>query len=180
MTQRGSPTASRGHARVRPVRSELSLTVNGELCRVSRDPPRKLLELLRVELELLGTKYGCGEGECGACTVLVDGEPVHACQRDVSTLSGTSVVTIEGLAHGARLHPVQQAFAEVGAFQCGFCTPGMIVRTAALLERNPRPSREQMREALDGNICRCGGYARILRAVERSVQLSSHEGRGPK
>jgi aerobic-type carbon monoxide dehydrogenase small subunit (CoxS/CutS family) len=141
------------------------------------DPDRHLLYALREELGLTGTKYGCGEGECGACKVLMDGVAVRACQTPLGEAVGHSITTIEGLAHGEPLHPVQQAFVEAGAFQCGFCTPGMIIAAAALLARSPRPSDAEVRASLDGNLCRCGGYLRILDAVQRaSRRLSESPG----
>jgi aerobic-type carbon monoxide dehydrogenase small subunit (CoxS/CutS family) len=140
---------------------------------VPLEPDRHLLYVLREELGLTGTKYGCGEGECGACKVLVDGVAVRSCQTPLGEVVGRSITTIEGLAHGEKLHPVQQAFVEAGAFQCGFCTPGMIVATASLLARTPEPSDAEIRAALDGNLCRCGGYLRILDAVHRASRLLS-------
>jgi aerobic-type carbon monoxide dehydrogenase small subunit (CoxS/CutS family) len=145
--------------------------VNGVDHEVLLDPDRHLLYVLREELGLTGTKYGCGEGECGACKVLVDGVAVRACQTPLGEAVGHSVTTIEGLARGDELHPVQQAFLEAGAFQCGYCTPGMIISTVALLARTPQPSDVEVRAALDGNICRCGGYLRILDAVRRAALL---------
>ncbi len=150
------------------------LRVNGVDHPLSLDRDRSLLHVLREELGLTGTKYGCGEGECGACKVLVDGVAVRACMTPVGEAVGRSVTTIEGLAHGDRLHPVQQAFVDTGAFQCGFCIPGMIVATVSLLNRNPRPTEAEIRAALDGNLCRCGGYLRIIEAV----QQASHPSRG--
>lgn len=146
--------------------------MNGERRTARRTPERSLLELLRVELGLTGAKYGCGEGECGACTVLLGGEPVRACQIALGGLDGADVVTVEGLRAGGRLSPVQRAFAEAGAFQCGFCTPGMIVAATALLRRNANPSETQVRAALNGHLCRCCGYVRILAAVRRASELS--------
>ncbi len=154
------------------------IRVNGVEHSVALAPDRHLLYVLREELGLTGTKYGCGEGECGACKVLVDGVAVRACQTPLGEVVGRSVTTIEGLAHGEVLHPVQQAFVEAGAFQCGFCTPGMIIAAASLLARNPTPSDAEARAALDGNLCRCGGYLRILDAVHRASVLLS-ETRGP-
>ena len=152
--------------------ARLRLTVNGEPRSVPRVPERSLLDLLRFDLGLTGTKYGCGEGECGACTVLLDGAPVPSCQVSATEADGAGVVTVEGLASAGALHPVQRAFLEVGAFQCGFCTPGMIVRAAALLDQVPGPSDEEILEAMEGNLCRCGGYSRILRAVRRAAELT--------
>jgi aerobic-type carbon monoxide dehydrogenase small subunit (CoxS/CutS family) len=141
------------------------IRVNGADRAVTLDRDRSLLYVLREELGLTGTKYGCGEGECGACKVLVDGVATRACITPIGEANGRSIVTIEGLAEAERLHPVQQAFVDSGAFQCGFCTPGMIIAAVSLLERNPDPSDPEIRAALDGNICRCGGYLRIVAAV---------------
>jgi len=152
------------------------LNVNGIDLEVPLDPDRNLLYVLREELGLTGTKYGCGEGECGACKVLIDGVAVRACQTPIGEAMGRAVTTIEGLASGDRLHPVQQAFLDVGAFQCGFCTPGMIIATAALLTRTPHPSDAEVRAALDGNLCRCGGYLRILEAVQRAARSGAEKG----
>jgi len=148
------------------------LRVNGIDYLIPRDPDRSLLAVLREELGLTGTKYGCGEGECGACQVLVDGIAVRSCTTPVGEAVGRSVTTIEGLAQGDRLHPVQQAFVDVGAFQCGFCTPGMILAAVSLLSHTARPSEEEIRAAMDGNICRCGGYLRILDAIQGASRLS--------
>jgi carbon-monoxide dehydrogenase small subunit len=143
----------------------LELTVNGDPVRVAVAPSRTLLELLRYDLGLTGSKQGCDAGDCGACTVRVDGEPVLSCLTLAVTVDHRSVQTIEGLAQGAELHPVQTAFVHHGAAQCGFCTPGMLMSAAALLERVPSPSRDQVRQALAGNLCRCTGYTKILDAV---------------
>ena len=149
-----------------------TLVVNGALRPVAQGPDRSLLFVLRDELGLTGAKPGCGEGACGACTVLLDGEPVRACQVHLSEVSGRTVRTVEGLAAGGMLHPVQQAFLEVGAFQCGYCTAGMVMSAVALLEREPDPDDAQVREALHPNVCRCCTYPRILRAVHRAAQLA--------
>jgi len=154
----------------------LELKVNGATFRVGRSPERSLLELLRLDLHLTGAKYGCGEGECGACTVLLDGSPVRACQVEVDQLDGASVVTVEGLREDGRLNAVQRAFAEAGAFQCGFCTPGMVVSATALLRRNPRPSPAEVRAALEGNLCRCCGYTRILATVRHASEIAEADG----
>lgn len=148
-----------------------SVYVNGELCEAP-DLNRLLLSYIRFDLGLTGTKYGCGEGECGNCTILVDGEPVNSCLVNVETAEGKQIRTIEGLARGRELHPVQEAFIEASAMQCGFCIPGFIMTTVALLEHNPQPDREQIRAALAKNICRCGTYPRIEQAIERAVQLA--------
>jgi aerobic-type carbon monoxide dehydrogenase small subunit (CoxS/CutS family) len=155
---------------------DLRLRVNGTRQRVPQRPDRSLLGVLRQELGLTGTKYGCGEGECGSCTVLVDGNPVRSCQTMVSEVVGRDVTTIEGLASDGRLNPVQRAFAEAGAFQCGYCTPGMVVSATALLRRNPSPSRDEIEAALEGNLCRCCGYTRILAAVQRATTLGREAG----
>ncbi|HLM90501.1 MAG TPA: (2Fe-2S)-binding protein [Thermoplasmata archaeon] len=161
-------------------RAAAGLRVNGVERPISLDRDRSLLYVLREELGLTGTKYGCGEGECGACKVLVDGVAVRACMTPVGEVVGRSVTTIEGLADGERLHPVQQAFLDAAAFQCGFCTPGMILTVVALLERNPHPDEGEIRAAMDGNLCRCGGYLRILAAIhDASQQLPPNGGRIP-
>ncbi len=152
----------------------IPLRVNGRTEAIPAQPDRSLLVALRHDLGLTGTKYGCGEGECGACTVLLDGSAVRACQVSVSEVADRDVVTVEGLVGpSGELSPVQRAFAELGAFQCGFCTSGMIVATTALLSREPSPLRDAIASALDGNVCRCGGYLRIVRAVERAAVLQT-------
>ncbi len=153
--------------------SSIRFTVNDRPISVAIRPDRNLLEVLRVELGLTGTKYGCGEGECGSCTVLLNGRATRSCQVAVGDLAGATVVTVEGLARDGRLTPVQQAFVEVGAFQCGFCTPGMVVAATALLRRSPHPADAEIRAAMDGNVCRCGGYGRILRAIRRAAEISA-------
>jgi aerobic carbon-monoxide dehydrogenase small subunit len=145
------------------------LRVNGSNRPVSLERDRSLLLVLREELGLTGTKYGCGEGECGACKVLVDGVAVRACLTPVADVVGRSIVTVEGLADGDRLHPVQQAFVDAGAFQCGYCVPGMIIAAVDLLQRNPHPTEAEVRTAMDGNLCRCGGYLRILNAIQQAA-----------
>jgi len=147
--------------------NSIRFELNGKPATVAADGSRMLLWVLRGELGLTGTKYGCGEGVCGACTVLVDGEAVHACATPVSAVAGKRVVTIEGLAAGAKLHPLQEAFVEAGALQCGYCTPGMILAAHALLEKQPRATRQEIVEGLDGHLCRCGAHQRILAAVEK-------------
>jgi len=148
-----------------------ALIVNGE----PRDvplPQRNLLSYLRFDLGLTGTKYGCGEGLCGACTVLVDGAPLRACLTTVGAVAGGDLKTIEGLAEGEELHPVQEAFVAEQAMQCGYCIPGFIMGTVGLLNREPHPSREQIREALAEHVCRCGTYVRIQRAIERAASAN--------
>jgi nicotinate dehydrogenase subunit B len=149
------------------------LVVNGVTHELAPGPDRSLLFALREELGSTGAKPGCGEGECGACTVLLDGQPVQACQTRLSQVAGRAVTTVEGLAHGGRLHPAQRAFLEVGALQCGYCTAGMLMSTVALLEREPDPDEATIRSAMAGNICRCGTYPRILRAVRRAAELAA-------
>ena len=149
--------------------AKILLMVNGQVRTVESEAERSLLEVLREDLGLTGTKYGCGEGQCRACTVLLDGKPVASCVTPARTAEGRRIVTVEGLAQGGRLHRVQQAFLDEGAMQCGYCTPGMVVRTVALLEAHPEPSEAQIVEALDGNLCRCCGYPRILAAVRRAA-----------
>ena len=146
------------------------LTVNGEPAEVSFAPYKTLLEVLREELGLTGTKHGCELGECGACAVLVDGEPRLSCLTLALDCAGRSVETIEGLARGPRLHPLQAAFADFGGSQCGYCTPGVIMTAKALLDRNPSPTRDQIREATAGNLCRCTGYQQITHAIEDAAR----------
>jgi len=152
--------------------SELALTINGTRRSVEASPEESLLTVLRNRLDLTGTKYGCGEGQCGACTVLLDGRPVRSCRTAVAEAAGRKVTTIEGLARKGRLHPVQAAFLEAEAFQCGYCTPGMIVAAVGLLQSNPNPDDEEIAGHLTGNICRCGTYPRILEAVRNAARTS--------
>ena len=149
--------------------SALTLHVNGVTHPAEAAPDESLLSVLRERLNLTGTKYGCGEGQCGACTVLLDGKPVRSCRTKASEAAGKKIVTIEGLASGDRLHPVQAAFLEVEAFQCGFCTPGMIVSAAALISSKPVPTHDDIALALGGNLCRCGAYPRIVTAVRQAA-----------
>jgi carbon-monoxide dehydrogenase small subunit len=153
------------------VKRELRITVNGDAYHLLVDAHRTLLEVIRDEIGLTGTKNGCAQGECGACTVLVDGEPVNSCLMLALEAEAREVVTIEGLGSGDKLHPVQQAFVEAGAIQCGFCTPGMVLTAKALLDRNPDPTREEILEGLKGNLCRCTGYVKIVEAVEAASCL---------
>ncbi len=148
------------------MKTRLILTVNGEAYDVLVSVHKTLLEVLREDLGLTGTKHGCELGECGTCTVLVDGEPVLSCLALPVELPGRAITTVEGLARGGTLHPLQQAFAELGAAQCGYCTPGILLTAQALLEEVPTPTRTEIKEALAGNLCRCTGYTKILDAVE--------------
>jgi aerobic-type carbon monoxide dehydrogenase small subunit (CoxS/CutS family) len=148
------------------MKIRLRLTVNGETREVLVAPHRTLLEVLREDLQLTGTKHGCELGECGTCTVLVDGVPVLSCLALPADLEERAIATVEGLADGSRLHPLQQSFAELGAAQCGYCTPGILLTAKALLADRPTPTRDEIREALAGNLCRCTGYTKILDAVE--------------
>lgn len=148
----------------------MRLTVNGQEREIQTDEDRPLLDVLREDLHLTGTKYGCGEGECGACTVLVDGEPTKACITTIAEVAGQKVLTIEGLAGDSRLHAIQQAFIEEHAMQCGYCVPGQIMRAAGLLHEKPKPSRQEIIEAMTGNLCRCCNYPNILAAVESACQ----------
>jgi len=154
---------------IRPDNLQLTLTVNGETSQVSVAPYKTLLEVLREDLGLTGTKHGCELGECGACAVLVDGQPLLACLVLALECEGRSITTVEGLAEDSRLHPLQEAFADLGGSQCGYCTPGILVTAKALIEREARPSREQIREALSGNLCRCTGYQQIYESVEHAI-----------
>ena len=149
--------------------AKITLIVNGKKKTVATDPERSLLDVLREELHLTGTKYGCGEGRCGACTVLMDGRRTLSCVTPVAMADKKTITTIEGLADGDSLHPVQQAFLAEGAIQCGYCTPGMILSTVALLKNNPQPTDEQITEWMNVNICRCNGYTKILKAVHRAA-----------
>jgi aerobic-type carbon monoxide dehydrogenase small subunit (CoxS/CutS family) len=147
----------------------IELAVNGRPCTVKADSQISLLTVLRENLDLTGTKYGCGEGQCGACTVLVDGRAQRSCVTRAENMTQKQITTIEGLARGDQLHPVQQAFLEEGALQCGYCTPGMILSTVALLSRNDHPTRTEIIDSLDGNLCRCGAYSRIISAVQKAA-----------
>jgi aerobic-type carbon monoxide dehydrogenase small subunit (CoxS/CutS family) len=140
--------------------------LNGKSVELETDGERTLLWVLRTDLGLTGTKYGCGEGICGSCTVVVNGDAVRSCAVPVSSIAGAEVTTIEGLARDGQLHPLQQAFVEHGGFQCGYCTPGMIMTAHALLRANPKATREQIAEGMEDNLCRCGAHRRILVAVE--------------
>ena len=165
------------------VKRLLQVTVNGLSREVAVEPNRTLLELLREDLDLTGTKHGCGEGDCGACVVLLDGVPVNACLVLALEAEGRVVTTIEGVASGQRLHPVQQAFLEAGAVQCGYCTPGMVLVATALLDRHPKPTEGEVRAEIAGNLCRCTGYQKIVQAIllaaERTATRASTEEERP-
>lgn len=149
---------------------EIAITVNGESHRLTVSPHRTLLQVLREDLGLTGTKEGCGTGECGACTVHVNGKSVNSCLYLAALADGTEILTIEGLVDNGLFHPVQQAFLDSGAVQCGYCTPGMIMQALALLGENPSPTREEIRIGLEGNLCRCTGYAKIVEAIELAAE----------
>jgi carbon-monoxide dehydrogenase small subunit len=151
------------------MKKTISLKVNGESHTVEVDAKDLLLLVLREKLGLTGTKEGCGTGECGACTVLVEGEPVNSCLYLAVRADGKAVLTIEGLAQGKRLHPLQQAFIDQAAVQCGFCAPGMLLSAKALLDRNPQPTEREIREGIAGNICRCTGYVKAVKAIQQAA-----------
>lgn len=146
----------------------ITLNVNGKEHEVAVAPNRTLTQVLREDLGLLGTKEGCGVGDCGACTVVIDGKPVNSCLVLAVQASGSEITTIEGVAGAGGLHPIQQAFVDFGAIQCGFCTPGMVLSAKSLLESNPEPTEREIREALSGNLCRCTGYQKIVEAVQEA------------
>ena len=155
----------------------IHLVINGRPMTVEADPQTSLLTVLREHLDLTGTKYGCGEGQCGACTVLIDGAPVRSCITPVAKLAGKEITTIEGLAQNGRLHPLQEAFIQADAMQCGYCTPGMILSGVGLLKKTPHPSEPDIRRALEGNLCRCGTYPRIVAAMqiaEKAINGGQH------
>jgi aerobic-type carbon monoxide dehydrogenase small subunit (CoxS/CutS family) len=143
----------------------IDLSINGVSHTIDAEPDRTLLTVLRDELDFTGSKYGCGEGQCGACTVMIDGLPARSCQTRAAAIAGRRITTIEGLEIHGRLHPLQEAFLEVGAMQCGYCTPGMIVSGAALLAKNANPSDAEILQSMQGNVCRCGAYPRIVEAI---------------
>lgn len=149
-----------------PKTYPLTMTVNGREVALQIEADELLVDVLRDRLGLIGTKIGCNEGECGACTIIVEGEPVLSCLVPALRAQGLSITTIEGLSHGEKLHPLQQAFVEHGAVQCGYCIPGFILSAKALLDRNPHPTRDEIKEAIAGNLCRCTGYVKIIEAIE--------------
>jgi carbon-monoxide dehydrogenase small subunit len=159
------------------VKIRLTCTVNGDAVDALVDDYKTLLEVLREDLRLTGTKHGCELGECGACAVLVDGQPVLSCLALAAASSGRTITTVEGLGADGQLHPLQECFADLGAAQCGYCTPGILMTAKALLDREPLPSRERICEALSGNLCRCTGYLQIFEAVEAAAQRLSDSGR---
>jgi carbon-monoxide dehydrogenase small subunit len=160
------------------VKQHLHLKVNGNEIDAMVSPNSTLLDFLRDELGLTGTKKGCGEGDCGACTILLDGVPVSSCLMLALQAEGREILTVEGLAEGGRLHPLQKAFVEVGGVQCGFCTPGMLLTAKSLLDSNPEPDEKQIREAIAGNLCRCTGYQKIVEAIAvAAAELRRERGR---
>ena len=159
------------------MNSTINLNVNGQPKSVTTDPARPLLDVLREELQLTGTKYGCGEGRCGACTVLVDGKRTFSCRTEVEGAAGKNVTTIEGLAEGDKLHPVQEAFLEEAAAQCGYCTPGMVMATVALLKEKPNAGDDEIVAWMNANLCRCCNYVNIMNAVKRAARGAADAGR---
>ena len=158
------------------MKKTICLVVNGDQYEVAVEPRQTLLEVLRDSLGLTGTKRGCGTGDCGACTVLLDGLPVNSCLVLAVDAKGKDVLTIEGLADGNKLHPIQEAFIEHGGLQCGYCTPGMILSAKALLDENPRPTDEEVKSAIAGNLCRCTGYVKIVESVLAAAEVLSPNG----
>lgn len=154
------------------------LAINGHVYDLDADPQATLLTVLREELDLTGSKYGCGEGQCGACTVLIEGRAQRSCITKIGTVAQKEITTIEGLANGERLHPLQEAFLEAGALQCGYCTSGMIMSAAALLKRNPNPTAKNIVDFMDGNICRCGTYPRIVNAIQKAAKVMAESAAG--
>jgi aerobic-type carbon monoxide dehydrogenase small subunit (CoxS/CutS family) len=153
----------------------VNLNVNDEQCQVIVSPAESLLDVLRLKLNKTGTKKGCNEGDCGACTVILNGRPVNSCLVLAVEADGGNILTIEGLAKGAKLHPLQEAFQKYGGLQCGFCTPGMIMSAKALLDENPDPTEEEIRKAIAGNICRCTGYAKIVQSIYEAAKVMRGE-----
>ena len=153
------------------MKSFIQLTVNGRPVEALVEPNRTLIQFLREDLGLTGTKHGCGLGDCGACTVILDGQPVNSCLVLAISANGREVLTIEGLAENGKLHPVQQAFVDRGSIQCGFCSPGMILSAKALLDTNPNPTEQEIRMAISGNLCRCTGYQKIVEAIGEAAKI---------
>lgn len=152
---------------------KVQFDINGASREVDAPPMKRLLDVLREDLRLTGTKEGCGEGECGACSVIVDGEVINSCLTPICQFQGAKITTVEGLARDGRLDPLQQAFLEYGGAQCGICTPGMLMAARALLDANARPTRDEIKEAIAGNLCRCTGYVKIIDAIERATEFSN-------
>jgi carbon-monoxide dehydrogenase small subunit len=150
---------------------KFSFRINGLDRNVQAAPMKRLLDVLREDLRLTGTKEGCGEGECGACSVILDGEVINSCLVPVCQVQGSAILTVEGLARDGRLDPLQRAFLECGGAQCGICTPGMLIAARALLDSNAQPTRDEVKEAIAGNLCRCTGYVRIIDAIEQAAQM---------
>jgi len=157
-------------------KQEIELIINGHLYEVVVKPTESLLDVVRNRLGLLGAKKGCNVGECGSCTLIIDGMPVRSCLVLAVTANGKNIITIEGLPEGGRLHPLQEAFVQHGAMQCGFCTPGMILSAKALLDENPNPNEDEIKKAIEGNLCRCTGYTGIIKAIRATVE-SNKRGR---
>ena len=157
------------------MKHKVQFTINGEQVEVDVEPQRTLLQVIREDLNLTGTKDACGMGECGSCTVLMDGKPVYSCLILAVEAEGKDILTVEGLMEGEKLHPLQESFHEHGAFQCGFCTPGMLLTAKALLDENPRPTEEEVRTAIAGNVCRCTGYIKIVEAILATAESMRKE-----
>ena len=156
-------------------KQSIQFVLNGKPTEIDTDPRRPLLWVLRTDLALTGTKYGCGERECGSCTVLLDGRPIFSCRTPVRSAQGREVTTIEGLERDGKLHPVQQAFAEHDALQCGFCTPGLIMGAVGFLSRNPDPTPDAIKEGLEGHLCRCGTHIRVIQAVQTAARTLAED-----
>lgn len=156
----------------------VSFSVNGKEYETIIEPHMLLIDVLRDEFGLMGTKYVCGAGDCGACTVLIDGKPINACLTLAVTVIDKKILTVEGMANGLSLHPIQQAFVDEGAVQCGYCTPGMVMTAKSLLDENPDPTQDEIKEGLAGNLCRCTGYVKIVDAVETAAKTLSQGGKG--
>ena len=156
----------------------IRLVVNGKPYSVDAEPQTSLLSVLREKLDLTGSKYGCGEGQCGACTVLIDGKAQRSCITRVGTVAQKQITTIEGLSIGEQLHPVQEAFLDAGAMQCGYCTSGMIMSAVSLLQRNPEPTESEIVDFMDGNLCRCGTYPRIIGAIQKAARVTASAAKG--
>jgi aerobic-type carbon monoxide dehydrogenase small subunit (CoxS/CutS family) len=159
----------------RRVVMKVEFVLNGSRIVIDVDPDRRVVDILREDFQLTGTKEGCGSGECGSCTILVDGESRLSCLMLAAQLEGKTITTIEGLAPDGKMHPLQEAFIEYGAVQCGFCTPGMVMAAVDLLSKNPAPDRQEIREGISGNLCRCTGYQKIVDAVEAMAKAKKNE-----